>query len=516
VKSANRVIFNTVVLNARLVIGMAIGLFTIRLVLSALGETDYGIYTLVAGLIGMLGILNSSMTMASMRFMAYSLGTGKEETIRKTFNTTLFLHFIIGLIVIAIMEVGGFFMFEYLLNIPREKMFSAKIVFHFMVITSFITIISVPYDAVINSHENILVLSLVDLLGNVLSLGTAIYLTYSKTNLLILYGFLILLTQIILRIIKQWYSVLKYKECKINFRIYIDKELSKTILSFSGWNLLANIGAISVIQVKSIFLNMFHGVTVNASDGIASTLSGQVNMISVSMTRAINPQLVKSEGSGNRQKMISLTEIATKFSIILFSIFAIPAILETHYLLNLWLKTVPEYAIIFCQIIMIGLLIEKFTFEITTAIRTVGKIRNYQIIETIILLLNIPIYYVVLSIGFPPYSIYLASIVVSLAGAFNRLYFGKKIAEINIKRFFKNGISPVLVPIFLATIFALAVHLYFPESIFRLFITTFTCIVTGTTIFWLFGLKKEETKILKQIINTMFLKSGLIKSRPIN
>jgi O-antigen/teichoic acid export membrane protein len=304
-----------------------------------------------------------------------------------------------------------------------------------------------------------------------------------------------------------------YKECKINFRTYFDKGLLKIILSFSGWNLFGSIAAMSVTQVKSIFLNMFFGVTVNAADGISATASGQVNMISVSMTQALNPQLVRSEGSGNRQKMLRFTEMATKFSVFLFAIFAIPVILETPYLLNLWLKNVPEYATIFCQLILISLLLEKFTFEITSAIRAVGIIRNFQVAETILLLFNIPIYYVVLRMGYPPYSIFLVSIFISMFDAFLRLYFGKKIAGMNIQSFLKNGISPVLMPVLLATIFALVPHLYLPESFLRLFITTMTSLVAITVTFWFFGLKQDEAKTFKQITNSVFQKAGFIKNR---
>lgn len=491
---------------------MALGLFTTRLVLSALGETDFGIYALVAGVVGMLGILNSSMSNASMRFMAHSLGSGNKETIRKTFNTTLFLHFVIGIIVILIMEAGGLLMFEYLLNIPPGKVFDAKIVFHFMVFTTFVTIISVPYDAVMYSHENLLALSLTDILGSVLKLGIAVYLSYSALNLLVMYGFLMLMTQIVLRIIKQWYSRVKYQECKINFRVYIDKDLSKTILSFSGWNLFGSIASMSVTQVRGILLNMFFGVTLNAADGISKTASNQVNTVSSSMTRALNPQLVKSEGSGNRQKMLRFTEMATKFSIFLFALFAIPVIIETPYLLNLWLKNVPEFAIIFCRLLLVGLFLEKFTFEITSAIRAVGKIRNFQVAETILALLTIPISYVVFKLGYPPYSIFLVNIFIATLAIFVRLYFGKIVADMNISLYFRNGIFPVLLPLLLTTIAAFIPQLYLPQSFLRLSISTMASLIVMTISFWFFGLKTDEANKLKQIAKYTAQKIGF-KSR---
>jgi O-antigen/teichoic acid export membrane protein len=231
-QSANRIILNTGILYAQLLIGMVLGLFTTRIVLGALGETNYGIYMVVAGVVGMLGILNSNMSNTSMRYIAHSLGSGEKENIRKTFNTTIYLHFILGAIVVFLMEIGGWIMFEYLLNIPAEKVIDAKVVFQFMVVTTFVSVISVPYDAVINAHENMLVLALVEILGHIFKLAAALYLTISHSNLLILYGFFMLLIQILLVLIKFWYSKVKYVECKVRLKEYVDRSLAKKILSF--------------------------------------------------------------------------------------------------------------------------------------------------------------------------------------------------------------------------------------------------------------------------------------------
>lgn len=500
VKSADKVLINTGILYAQLIIGLIINLFTTRIVINALGVSDYGIYMLVAGIVSMLGILNSNMANTSMRFMAHSIGTGVKLTISKTFNTTLFLHLIIGIFVVLFMEIGGWFMFEYFLDIPSEKLFDAKIVFHFMAITTFITVISVPYDAVINSHENLLALSLVDILGYILKLGIAIYLTYSNTDLLILYGFLMFLVQVTLRIIKQWYSKIKYDECKIRFGQYIDRKLLREIFLFSLWNLLNSISALSIVQIKGVFLNVFFGVGVNAADGVANQASSQINMVSVSMTRALNPQVMKNEGSGNREKVLYLTEVGTKYSVFLFALFAIPLIFEAPYLLNIWLKTVPEYAVVFFQIILVALLIEKFTFEITTAIRAVGIIKKFQIFETSILLLNIPIYYIVLKLGFPPYSIFISSIIVSLFGAIVRLYFGKKIAGIDIELFFNKAIFPVIVPIAFTVIFTFFTQCILPESIFRVIITLGVSMLTMILVFWNYGMGTNEKMKMKKIV----------------
>lgn len=497
--SAKRVVYNTAYLYVKLIVALIIGLFTTRLVLQALGETSFGVYAVVGGTIGMLDLLKSSMSNASMRFLSHSLGTADHNIMIRTFNTTLFIHFLIGLLSVIIMEAGGWLMFEYLLNIPEGLINDAKIVFHLMVLTTFITIISVPYDAVMNSHENILTLSIVDIFGSFLKLGIAIIVFYFEGNRLVIYGFLILLAEIILRVIKQWYSRVKYEECRISFRKYLDKQILKKILSFTGWNIFGTVASMSVNHIRGIILNMFYGVSLNAAFGISKRATAPVNMVSASMTRALNPQLVKSEGAGNRERMLHITEVATKFSVFMFGIISIPVIFEADFLIHLWLKNVPGYAVIFTQLLLTGLLLEKFSFEITSAIRAVGKIRNFQIAETMIAILNIPLAYFILKAGYPPYSIIMVGLCLNILGFSMRLYFGKKDAGLIISSFFKKGILPVLGPLLLSVLIATAVQISLPKGLLRLILTLLLTSITFLLTFYKWGINIQEKNKLQNI-----------------
>ena len=211
-KPKERVIINTAVLYLRLILVMLIGLFTTRIVLQRLGDINYGIYSVVAGLVGMLAVFQTAMSMTTMRYLSHSLGGGDLFIIRKTFNTTLFLHFIIGFIVFLAIELGGIFLLNSFLNIPSSKLFEAKVVYHLMALTTFVVIIAVPYDAVINAHENLVVLSVVDVLGSLLRLVLALLLILFGSNVLIPYAIGMFLIEIILRVLKQGYSKLNYLE----------------------------------------------------------------------------------------------------------------------------------------------------------------------------------------------------------------------------------------------------------------------------------------------------------------
>lgn len=505
-KASNRIIFNTGVLYFQLIFGMIIGLFTTRIVLDVLGETDYGIYVIVGSIVGMLGILGSNMASTSMRFMAHSLGSNNQDLIIKTFNTTLFLHFIIAFVVVIIMEIGGWIMFKYFIEIPTNRVGVAKIVFQCMVVTTFIAIISVPYDAVINSHEKLLTLSLVDMLASVLRLGLAVALIFCQYDLLIIYGIGMMIIQMLMRIIKQYYSKRKFKECKIDFKRYLDKEKIKEILFFTGWNLFGSLGALALTQIRSVFINMFFGVKLNASEGVARNVSSKVNLLSVSLNKAINPQLMKSEGGGDRKRMLDLTKISAKYSSFLFSLFAVPIFIETPYILDLWLKSVPDYAVIFCRLILITMFIERFSFPITDTIRATGKIRKFQVVETVlVLVINLPLSYYAFKNGFPPFAIYVVGIISSLILFIERSYFGKKIAELHIYDYLSNAVFPVLFSAIISIIPITFFLFYMSSGLVRLSLVFILFIFVFVMAFWLMGLNKGEKdsflQLFKQVIN---------------
>ena len=492
--NSKRVILNTAVNYASLLIKMAVGLFTARYILLALGEVDYGVYVAVAGVVGLLDVLNSNMTNTSMRFLAHSLGSGDMERVKKTFNSTLYIHYLIGVITIVIMEVVGLLLLQYILNIPADKFTDAHYIFQFMVITLFISVIAVPYDAVMNAHERIWMLSVFDIIGTLLSLALAVYLLYSKGNRLIEYGFFLMLIQVILRICKALYSKHHFEECRRVSLRKRDNEYIKSILSFTGWNLFGSIASSFSHHLRGIIINIFFGVRLNAAEGISRRINNYVNMVSTSLTRAINPQIMKSEGGGDRERMLRITELASKYSSFLFALIGVPFTIEAPYIIKIWLKEVPEFTVIFCQLSMITMLVSKFSFQIVNAIQAIGRIRNFQLVETFILLLPLPIAYFLFKIGYPPVTIYYISLLVNIPIFLFRFYFGKKIAGLNIGHFIKNGVLTTLIPLIIATLMLLVYISFVGQGPFRVIGTFLIFGVVFTFLFWLIGMDKSERK----------------------
>ena len=492
----NRIILNTGIVYAQLIISTVISLFSIRFVLQALGEEDYGVYMLVAGVIALLDVLSSSMSHTSMRYMAHSLGKKDLDYSLKTFNTTLFIHYCLAILLVVVLEVGGWIMFEWFLNIPEAKIASAKIVYQFMVVTALVTVVSVPFDAVINSHENQLFLAIVNIANSLCAIGIALLMLIYEGDRLIFYGFLMMILQIIVRIVKQVYTRRKYQECRVNFRKYREKELMKSILSFTGWDFLNVVAALCSTQIRGILINMFFGVKLNAAEGVGKKMNSKLNQLSTGITRAITPQMNKSEGGGDRQRLISLTYSGVKFTTFMYCMLAVPLLCEMQYVLDVWLKDVPEYTALFCQMCILIQIFSKFTWQIGNAVRAVGRIKEMQITQSILALSGVIIGYFVFKVGAGPISIYLIELVICLIGMVVNLYFGEKIVGINPLEFIKKATLPVVIPILISLVAALPFRLMMNASFLRFALVLGVFIILNASLFWFLGMNKSEKERL--------------------
>jgi O-antigen/teichoic acid export membrane protein len=504
--SINKVIFNSVVLYCRLLIGIFIGFFTARIILDALGEVDYGIYALVAGVIGMLAFLNSSMTGTSMRFISVSIGSQNIEKVNITFNSTLLVHIFVALIVALFMLLAGFFLFDDILNIPIEKVSSAKIVYYLMCFSTFIVVISVPFDALISANENFVALSLIQMIGTILNLFIALYISSIEINQLVIYGFLVSLNHLIIRVLKQIYCNYKYREIKINLRKYYNRDTIKEILSFTGWKTLDSSASVIYSQSVGVLINVFFGVTLNAANGVAKQASGQLQNLTVSLLSAINPKIYKSEGIGDRKRMLKITSISAKFSFFMMALLSIPVILELPFLLKLWLKEVPEFTVIFCKFILIDMIISKYTFPINTAISAAGRVKAITFVVLINRVLQFTVSYYLFANGYPPQSIYIVAIIFSLLAIIYKLYFGKVLINLNVGDYVYNVIIVSTIPMILTFSFSYIPTIFLEEGILRLSLTSISAILVGLFSIYKIGLIASEKLIIDDLIRLLKFK----------
>ncbi|POY38120.1 hypothetical protein C3L50_12670 [Flavobacterium alvei] len=503
-QAAHRVAKNTGILYARMAITVFISLYATRLVLAALGVADFGLFNVVGGVVAMLGFLNSSMAVATQRFMSYAQGEGDLEKVKRIFNMSTILHAGIAVLMVLILEIAGYFFFNGILNIAPERVEVAKIIYHFMVVSTFFTVLSVPYEAVITSHENMLFYAILGIVEALLKLGIALYLAYSAFDHLVAYGFLTAALAIFLLILRRIYCHRNYQECELNFRKYYEKSLMKEISSFAGWSLLGTASSMLANYGQIIVINIFYGSIVNAAQGIAIQVSGQLGAFANTMLKALNPIIDKSEGAGNRLLMLKATMSGSKISFFLLIFFYIPVLIEMPYIFSLWLKNVPDYAVLFCRLGLIRNLIDQLFVTLTSAIAAVGNIRKFQIYNSVLNFFPLLISYVLFSFHFPVYYLYIVFIIYSLIGGILVLSFAKSDCELSIPIYLKNVVMPCLVSFVLILILSLVPFLFNLNQSLRLLFVISISSISFLIVFWFIGFNIEERMIVKPFMKKIF------------
>lgn len=491
-QQSSKVILNTLILYGKMGIAIIVGLLSTRLVLQGLGVEDYGIYNLIAGMIAMLAFLNSAMAASTQRFLSFSMGLNDWEQVHRVFYYSILLHIVIGIIIIAIIEIAGQYLINHVLSIPHNKLSLASIVLHYLSISTFFSVIAVPYIAILISHENMLLLSIIDIIEALFKLLIAFIILTADNNRLITYAALMAIVMCISLIIKIICCYKKYDETRLKLGFIKDKQLMKDISTFAGWNLIGATCGLARGQGIAMLLNIFFGVVVNAAYGIANQVNGLLSFFSVAIMQSIRPQIVKSEGSGDHTRMLRLSLIACKYMFYLCAIFSIPLIINMPYILSLWLKDVPEYTVIFCQLILLFTLTVMLSQGVMISIEAVGSIKWLQIIVGSLHIIIFPIGYLLLKFNFPAYSILICMIIEETICMILRVAIAKKIANLSIKEYINEVLLKTLPPFLVAFSLGYIIARYLNDDFIQLLTTTFVGAGVFLILCWTLGMRPDE------------------------
>lgn len=516
--TADRVTLNTSILYGRILVTMGITLYSTRLILNALGNVDYGVFNLIAGIILMLSFLNSAMATSTQRYLSFHQGKGDVEMQKKVFTNSLTLHLIIGIIIVALLELTGLFLFDKILHIPEDRVDAAKTIYHFMSLTVFFTVISTPFNGSLIAHENMFWVALINIVEAVLKLIIALLLYLIPGDKLIVYGLLTAGIALVTFFLYACYCFKRYQECTVKGMKHPDKSMIRELGVFAGWNLFGAACSVVRTQGGAIILNVFFGAAINTAYGIANQVSAQINFLSATLLRAINPQIMKSEGAGDRARMLKLAMIASKFSFFLLSIFAVPLIFEMDGILTLWLGKVPANASVFCCLVLIASLFNQLTIGLQSAIQATGKIKLYQVLVGGVLLMNLPIAYIFLKLGMPAYTMLISFSFIELFACGLRLLMAKRAAGLLIKNYVDRVLFLEIWPLIFSVITCYGITHWFPVSSFRFLLTgTLSAIVFVLSAYYT-GLCQDEKQAVDQSLSKIFgyLKKTSAKINQIN
>lgn len=434
-RADRRVLVNTLALYAKIVINIVISLYLTRLVLNALGVNDYGIYNLIAGTIAFLAFLNSALSTSTQRYFNVLQGKKDFDGLKKYFSSSLIIHTLLSLVFILIFEIAYFFVFDGFFNIAADRMYEAKIVYQLTAISTIVTVLGVPYTSAINANEDLVYFAAVESVCAILKLGLIWLFKIPGINTLIIYSAWISFITVLGVVLKWLWCVKKYPECK-NLQFKWFNSIVKDMLSFSGWNALGAFAMVCRGQGVAFVINIFWGTAINAVYGIANQVNGQLVYFSQMLTASFAPQITKSVGEGNYDKLRFLSLFSSKMSFFMSAVFAIPLILSIDYILKVWLKDVPAYTNEFCTLIVYVFLILQLYPGINRAILAVGKIRNYQIVISLLLVAPIVGGTILYRAGYNSYSICYVMIIAQAFSLLATTFYGRKYFNLNLKTYY--------------------------------------------------------------------------------
>ena len=497
--ASQRVIVNTIAQYTRTIINVCLSLYSTRLILSILGQTDYGIYSVVAGVVAMLSFVTSALTTTTQRFLSYHHGKKDPDKIKLVFGNSILLHIFIGCGVALVLGILGKWVTHDFLNIDPDRQTAALYVYFAAIAMLLLTFINAPIRALFVARENIVYASIIDIVDGVLRLVIAIILSYITCDQLITYSSLLVGISIINLLAFAIYAMRKYPEFHMPRLKEFDKTYVKDLSNFAGWTIYSAGCIIARNQGIAVVLNIVYGTIINSAYGIALQVSGAVQFVSTSILQAMNPQIMKAEGAGERSKMLRLCEYESKYAFLLLSMVAVPLIAEMDTILQLWLKQVPEHAVMFCRFILIASLCDQITVGLTSANQAIGKIKTYSLIFYSMKLLVVLIGWICLKKGLPVTSIMWCYVIIEFTTSLVRIPLMKHIADINIRDFCKNVFMRIIVPciVMVAICYLSTTHLCMS---YRIIVTAILSCCTGGIAIWFTALGSEEKVYIKTLL----------------
>jgi len=491
--STKRIAKNTLLLYFRQIIIMLVSLYTVRIVLNALGAEDYGIYNVVSGFVIMFSFFNGAMVSTTQRFLNFHMGENNFEQARNVFNISLKIHLLIILLFIILAETIGLWLFYSLLNIPLERKEIAFIVYQFSIAVTVVSILQVPYNAVIIAYEKMSFFAALGLIEAIIKLGIAFFLIITLHDKLVVYSFLLLIVSIFIFLLYVFYCYKKFNT--VHLSNYKDTDLFNKMTKFSLWNIFSDFSDLCRLHGTNIIINIFYGVTVNAAMGIASKINSAVYTFVVNFQTAYKPQIVKSYAAKEYDSFFRLIFQTSKMSFFLLFLFVLPLYLNTEFVLKIWLNNVPEYTVILTKLMLIISLETSLNGPLLSSIVATGDIKKHHIILSCFVFLNLPLSLLFLYLGYSPvFVLYIRFFITLFALIWRIIYLGKKI-NLPIAGYLREVIIPIFIIILISVPLTIFIQQFFIDWV-KLIITCIVSVISIAVLVYLFGINKIERTAL--------------------
>lgn len=500
--NSKRVVKNTIYLYIRMLFVMFITLLTTRKLLSALGVEDYGLYNVVCGFVTMFAFLNTSMANGIQRFYNFEIGKNGEKGIGTIFSHALVIQFGIAMVILFVVESFGLWYLYNKMIIPEGRFVAAFWIFQFAMFQMFMNVASVPYSAAIMAYEKMNFYALIGVIDAVLKLLITCAICYSLFDKLIIFGALMSLVSLLNFLLNYVYCIKHFSYLK--FTKVFNKRLFKDVLSFSGWNFFGSFAHMMESQGINLIFNAFWGTIVNAANGIASQVNAAIGSLTTGFVTAVRPQMIKSYASGSIDYLLNMYYSTSKLTFYLVMILAVPMIGEIGTILDFWLgyDKYPDITPTFCQLSMIMALCNSYATPTSIIAHATGKMRTFQVVVSITILLVLPLAYVLAKTGCNPSVILILSAFINIIAQVVRLFIIRSQIGFPVLGYAKNVFIPTGIVFALSILFTTIVDYIMPYQIVYSILSIAISVLFSIVVILCFGLSKKERDLAMSFIKS--------------
>ncbi len=441
----NRIAKNTAVLYLGMVVAALLSLISVRFILENLGVEDYGVYLALAGVVGFLNILNSIMSSGTQRFLSFEHGKGEGDSVNVHFNAAMTLHVVTALLIILSGLALKDYVVHQLMNLPVDRLETATFIYDLVLIKIAVSVLGVPYSAVLNAREDFRSVTLISILQSAMMFFGAWSLYIVSYDKLAYYTIITTFVMIAVFVLQLAYVRSNYPESAIVLRHLFNHRVVRSQVSFSAWNLFGALASIVQNQGMVLLINIFFGPAVNAVFGIAQQVSRSLTSFSSTLMRAIRPQLIQAEGRSDRRGMLNLVNWSGRVSFYVLLFLVAPLLLNMELIFRLWLGNIPEGLTLFTALVIVGALINQFSVGIMSGVQAVGKIATYQAVVGLFLVMPLPLGYIAFSLGYPAGAVLIIAIIIALLAIPLRVWFAHRIFALDPQSWYKETVLMALI-----------------------------------------------------------------------
>lgn len=484
---------NTVLLYIRMLFLLLVGFYSVRLLLKYLGVEDYGLYNVVFGLVTAFSFFSGAMQSTVQRYLCYELSGGKTENARKVFSATLAMFGVLSIVVLLFAETAGLWFVCNKLNVPTGKAVLAQAVYQFSIFMVIFKVLQIPYIAAITSYENMRTFAQFSIFDAFLHLASVVVLRFIPENRLILFSAFYTLSNLVVLICYAVYCRKKYDICRVWLKA--DKQYIKEMSSFFSWNLFGAVANISKQQGLNLLLNVFCGVVLNATWGIATQVGSAVSHFYISFQQAFNPQILKSYNDPDRNAFFELLQSCSKYSFMLIWLVALPLLLQTEFFLKLWLgNELPESSVIFTQLMVVAIVIDAICAPLWVSVQATGNIRRYQVEISILICSTFVFSLIALKMGAPAYFVALINAVINFTTLLYRLIYLRKALGFHVLSYVMHSFIPMVLTASIGYFVCLFVKRFFSDGLMYVFVYLAAVTLLNLLVICLVGLSGKERR----------------------